>query len=115
MWWKKTDLLINNNKGENAMHALAKRTTGDAITQLRNDTNNFFYSVFSHLDPLSKPHANTEQDVPNKYITSITEVEHVLMKTDTTKSRGPDGILNWILYDLGGGGEVNFQANMLHL
>ena len=24
MWWKKTDLLINRNKGGNAMHALAK-------------------------------------------------------------------------------------------
>ena len=29
MWWKKTDLLI---KGENAIHALAKRTTGGDIT-----------------------------------------------------------------------------------
>ena len=102
MWWKKTDLLINRNKGENAMHALAKRTTGGDITQLCNDINVFFHSVSSHLDPLSIPPINTEQDVPNKYIISITEVEHVLMKTDITKSPGPDGIPNWILHDLAG-------------
>ena len=103
MRWKKTDLLINRNKGENAMLALAKRTTGGDITQLCNDINVcFFHSVSSHLDPLSKPPANTEQDVPNTYIISITEVEHVLMKTDTTKSPGPDGIPNWILRDLAG-------------
>ena len=94
MWWKKTDLLINRNKGENAMHALAKRTTGGDVTQLCNDINVFFHSVSSHLDPLSIPPINTEQDVPNKYIISITEVEHVLMKTDITKSPGPDGIPN---------------------
>ena len=55
MWWKKTDLLINRNKGENAMHTLAKRTTGGDITQLCNDINVFFHSVSSHLDPLSMP------------------------------------------------------------
>ena len=102
MWWKKTDLSINRNKGKNAMHALAKRTTSGDITQLCNDINVFFHSVSSHLDPLLIPPANTKQDVPNKYIISITEVEHVLMKTDTTKSPGPDGIPNWILHDLAG-------------
>ena len=102
MWWKKTDLLINRNKGENAMQALAKRTTGGDITQLCSDTNVFFHSACSHLDPLSKPPANTEQDVPNKYIIGIIEVEHVLMKTDTTKSPDPDGIPNWILHDRAG-------------
>ena len=42
MRWKKTDLLINRNKGEKAMLALAKRTTGGDITQLCNDINGFF-------------------------------------------------------------------------
>ena len=41
MWWKKTDL--NRNKGENAMHALAKRTTGGDITQLGNYINVVFF------------------------------------------------------------------------
>ena len=74
------------------MHALANRTTGGDISKLCNDINAFFHSVSSHLDPLPAPPATTERDVPNKYIISITEVEHVLMKTDTTKAPGPDGI-----------------------
>ena len=102
MWWKKTDLLINRNKGGNAMHALANRTTGGDIFKMCNDINAFFHSVSSHLDPLPAPPATTERDVPNKYIISITEVEHVLMKTDTTKAPGPDGIPNWVLHDLAG-------------
>ena len=60
MWWKKTDLLINRNKGGNAMHVLANRTTGGDISQLCNDINEFFHSVSSHLDPLPAPPATTE-------------------------------------------------------
>ena len=100
MWWKKTDLFINRNKGGNAMHALANRTTGGDIFKMCNDINAFFHSVSSHLYPLPAPPAITERDVPNKYIISITEVEHILMKTDTTKAPVPDGIRNWILHDL---------------
>ena len=102
MWWKKTDLLINCNKGGNAMHSLANRTTGGDISKLCNDINAFVHSISSHLDPLPAPLATTERDVPNKCIISITEVEHVLLKTDTTKTLGPGGIPNWILHDLAG-------------
>ena len=102
MCWKKTDLLINRKKGGNAMHALAYRTTSGDISKLCNDINEFFHSVSSYLNLLPAPPAITERDVPNKYIISITDVEHVLMKTDTTKAPGPDGIPNWILHDLAG-------------
>ena len=44
MWWKKTDLLINLNKGGNAMHALANRTTSSDCV----DINVFFsFSIFT--------------------------------------------------------------------
>ena len=67
MWWKKTDQLINRNKGGNAMHSLANRTTGGDISKLCNDINAFFHSVSSHLDLLPAPPATAERDVPNKY------------------------------------------------
>ena len=100
IWWKKTDLLINRNKGGNAMHALANRTTGGDISKLYSDI--IFHSVSSHFDPLPAPPAVAKRDVSNKYVISVTEVEHVLMKTDTTKAPVPDGIPNWILHDLAG-------------
>ena len=67
MWWKKIDLLINRNKGGNAMHALANKTTGGDISKLCNDINAFFHSVSSHLDPLPSPPAITKRDVRNIY------------------------------------------------
>ena len=84
------------------MHSMANRTTGGDISKLCNHINAFFHSVSSHLDPLPAPPATTERDVLNKYSISITKVEHVLLKTDTTKAPGPDGIPNWILHDLAG-------------
>ena len=99
MWWKKTDLLSNRNKrGMLCMHWLIGGDT--CMSKLCNDINAFFHSVSSHLDPLPASPAITERYVPKKYVISITEVEHVPVKTDTIKAPGPDGILNWILHDL---------------
>ena len=77
------------------MHALANRTTGGDISKLCNDTNAFAISIFTFRSASSTScncrtrcarHISIMQ--ASNSIISITEVEHVLMKTDTTKAFG---------------------------
>lgn len=88
--------------GSDATQCLANSECDGNMSVLATKINTFLQSVTSDFEPIS-PHDDFTRgeapSVPDNRIISVDEVNAKLVKINTNKAIGPDGIPNWILRD----------------
>ena len=103
-WWNGVKVLTgSSSKGGNELRGLANSLCDGDDQKLADMINIFFQSVSADLPKPDKSRLPSNNDnVPDRYIITVLEVEKQLFKLDTRKAPGLDNIPTWVLHDFPG-------------
>jgi len=93
-WWQKTKQFLYS-KHTNPLQNLQQQNPQLSIAD---EINGFFVSLSAHLPPFDQTLLDSlANDYSDQYIIEPAEVERQLLRINTHKSSGPDGLPNWLL------------------
>ena len=104
-WWQNIKEITGRKAAKDDLQGMANSLCDGNKAQLAECINQAFQAVSDDMEPLSDADFFTtsvpsQQQIPDNYIISVSQVEKTLSKINKRKAVGPDAIPNWLLSDM---------------
>ena len=99
-WWRDIKQLVGMSKSSNKLQGLANTVCEGNLQELTTRINSFFESVTADFQPITPGavfHSGPDCSVPDRFTITVGDVEKQLLRLNTNKASGPDGIPAWFL------------------